>query len=74
MMFGHILYFVMSNGPVAIINVLNVANLETEFQLTFSLLNFRPFPVTYTSLVKAVPVSNITEIYSLMLAMHMPVI
>ena len=61
MMFGHTLYFTTCNEPVAIVNVLRQDSLKREFQLTFTLLNSHLFPVSTTSLIKVVTVSNIRE-------------
>jgi hypothetical protein len=61
-MFGQILYFVaLNNQAIAIIDVLNPGSAESTFQLTFSALNLRVFPVSSTTRVLAVPVTDIQE-------------
>ena len=62
MMFGQILYFVIFNKQaIAMINVLTPSSAQDAFQLTFSDLDSRVFPVSSTTNVMAVPVVNIKE-------------
>ena len=62
MMFGQILYFVIFNKQaIAMINVLTPFSAQDAFQLTFSDLDSRVFPVSSTTNVMAVPVVNIKE-------------
>ena len=61
-MFGQILYFmIFNNQAMAIINVLMPSSSQAAFQLTFSDIDSRVFPVSSTTDVKAVTVENIVE-------------